>query len=140
MPTTTATATAALRSASTLLIVLLWSTRLYAAPAGDTLDLLEQENNVFAASRYVQTIAETPANVVVLTREDIKRFGWRSINEALTSLPGIYNAASQWPALGVRGTAVPGDFSSRLLFMVNGMPIYAPGPQRAGNQPCAVGR
>jgi iron complex outermembrane receptor protein len=113
-------------TASAIALSLCCSPGLSAGPADDTLDLLEQENKVFAASRYAQTIAETPANVTVLTREDIKRFGWRTINDALTSLPGIYNAASQWPALGVRGTAVPGDFGSRLLFMVNGMPIYEP--------------
>jgi iron complex outermembrane receptor protein len=115
-------------AAAALLAAALPPATLHAAPdrGGDFLDLLEQENHVFAASRYVQTIAETPANVSVLTREDINRFGWRSIYEALATLPGFYNAASQWPALGLRGIAIPGDFGSRILFMVNGMPIYEP--------------
>lgn len=95
-----------------------------ATAADDSLDLLEQENHVFAASRYVQTIEQTPANVSLLSREDIQRFGYRNINEALSAMTGIYNSSSQWPALGVRGLAVPGDFGSRLLFLVNGMPIY----------------
>lgn len=90
----------------------------------ESLDLLAQENQVFAASRYIQAIQQSPANASVLTRDDIRRFGYRSIHEALASLPGIYNAASQWPALGVRGTAVPGDFGSRILYLVNGMPMY----------------
>ncbi len=90
------------------------------------LDLLAQENQVFAASRYVQTIAETPANVSIISRDDISRFGYRTIADALSSLPGFYNAASQWPALGIRGIAVPGDFGSRVLYMVNGMPLYEP--------------
>lgn len=97
-----------------------------ATPAGDPLDLLEQENRVFAASRYSQTIAETPANVTVITRDDLARFGYRSIHEALASVPGFHDATSQWPGLGVRGLAVPGDFGSRLLFLINGMPIYEP--------------
>jgi outer membrane cobalamin receptor len=92
----------------------------------DFLDLLAQENHVFSASRYVQTISETPANVTILTQDDIRRFGYRSIQEALQSLPGLYDAASQWPALGVRGLAVPGDFGSRILYLVNGMPVYEP--------------
>lgn len=106
----------------------LFSVDLYAQVGneGDFLDLLEQENHVFSASRYVQTIAETPANVTVVTREDIQRFGYRNVAEALSSLPGIYNAASQWPALGVRGVAVPGDFGSRILTLINGMPVYEP--------------
>jgi iron complex outermembrane receptor protein len=102
------------------------ATPLYAQSAkeGDFLELLEQENHVFSASRYVQTMAETPANVTVLTRDDLKRFGYRSIASALAALPGVYDAASQWPALGVRGFAVPGDFGSRILTLINGMPIY----------------
>jgi outer membrane cobalamin receptor len=97
-----------------------------AGPATDELDLLAQENQVYAASRYVQTIAETPADVAVISRDDIARFGYRSVQQALQSLPGLYNAASQWPALGLSGIAVPGDFGSRLLYLVNGMPVYEP--------------
>ena len=92
----------------------------------DFLDLLNAENQVFSASRYAQTIAESPADVSLITRDDINRFGYRSIGEALAAQPGFYNAASQWPAVGLRGVAIPGDFSSRILYMVNGMPLYEP--------------
>ncbi len=94
--------------------------------AADELDLLAQENLVYSAARYAQTIAETPANVTIVSRDDIRRYGYRSVPDALKSLPGVYDAASQWPALGVSGVAVPGDFGSRLLYLVNGMPIYEP--------------
>ena len=96
------------------------------APPSDDLDLLAQENLVYSAARYPQTIAETPANVSIISRADIRRFGYRTVHDALASLPGVFDAASQWPALGVSGIAVPGDFGSRLLYMVNGMPIYEP--------------
>lgn len=97
-----------------------------AAPQADELDLLAQENVVYAAARYVQTLAETPANVTIITRDDIAHFGYRSVPDALKSLPGVYDAASQWPALGVSGIAVPGDFGSRVLYLINGMPVYEP--------------
>lgn len=93
---------------------------------GDELDLLAQENMVYSAARYVQTIAETPANVSIISRDDIQRYGYRSIQDALKSVPGVYDATSQWPALGVSGVAVPGDFNSRILYLVNGMPVYEP--------------
>ncbi len=92
----------------------------------DDMDLLAQENKVYSASRYVQTLSQTPANVSIITRDDIARFGYRSVGDALKSLPGVYDAASQWPALGVSGVAVPGDFGSRILYLINGMPIYEP--------------
>lgn len=95
-------------------------------PQADELDLLAQENLVYSAARYVQTIAETPANVSIINRDDIARYGYRSVSDALRSLPGVYDAASQWPALGVSGVAVPGDFGSRILYLINGMPVYEP--------------
>ena len=104
------------------------SAALCAQPAqqGDELDLLAQEYLVYSAARYVQTLAETPANVSIISGDDIRRFGYRSVADALKSLPGVYDAASQWPALGVSGIAVPGDFGSRVLYLVNGMPVYEP--------------
>jgi outer membrane cobalamin receptor len=92
----------------------------------DELDLLAQENKVYSAARYVQTLAETPANVSIVSRDDIVRYGYRSVQDALKAIPGVYDAASQWPALGMSGVAVPGDFNSRILYLVNGMPIYEP--------------
>ena len=100
--------------------------RAQSAAQADELDLLNQENLVYSAARYAQTIAETPANVSIISRDDIRRYGYRSVPEALKSLPGVFDAASQWPALGVSGVAVPGDFGSRILYLVNGMPIYEP--------------
>ncbi|QYF92160.1 TonB-dependent receptor [Massilia sp. PAMC28688] len=94
--------------------------------AADALDLLAQENQVYSAARYTQTLAETPANVSIISRDDIRSYGYRTVSDALKSLPGVYDAASQWPALGVSGFAVPGDFNSRILYLVNGMPVYEP--------------
>jgi outer membrane cobalamin receptor len=111
-------------SRNLLPIIFVLQPALASANGHDTMDLLEQERQVFAAARYVQAIEQTPANVTVIGREQIRCFGYRTIQEALASLSGVYNAASQWPALGVRGIAVPGDFGSRILYLVNGMPMY----------------
>ena len=118
------------RRAARTCVLALWlaSSALLAQPTpqADELDLLAQENLVYSAARYAQTIAATPANVSVISRDDIRRYGYRSVPDALKSLPGVYDAASQWPALGVNGVAVPGDFGSRILYLINGMPIYEP--------------
>lgn len=116
------------RKAARAVAFLLWlpGTAAPAAAASGLLDLVEQENRVFAASRYAQSISDTPASVSVISGADIRHYGYRTIFEALQSQPGFYDATSQWPALGLRGVALPGDFNSRILFMVNGMPIYEP--------------
>lgn len=101
----------------------------FAAPANDFPDLPDGEKEVpavFAASRYTQTISDTPASVTLITQDDIRHYGYRTVFEALRSRPGFYDASSQWPGLGLQGIALPGDFNSRVLFLVNGMPVYEP--------------
>ena len=61
--------------------------RAQAQPPADELDLLAPENLVYSAARYVQTIAETPANVSIISRDDIRRYGHRSVADALKALP-----------------------------------------------------
>ncbi|MGP1609376.1 MAG: TonB-dependent receptor plug domain-containing protein, partial [Burkholderiales bacterium] len=64
---------------------------------------------------------EVPAAVSVITREDIRAYGWRTLTQALTSLPGIHNTYDrQYDYLGTRGFGLPGDFNTRLLLAING--------------------
>jgi outer membrane receptor protein involved in Fe transport len=94
----------------------------------DFLTVLDQENQVYAASRYVQSLQDAPASVSVLTREEMQRYGYYSLEQALYALPGVYNASNlAWPMFGIRGIAKPGDICSRFLVLINGMPaVYDP--------------
>jgi iron complex outermembrane receptor protein len=93
----------------------------------DAMGLLDGgDEQVFAASRYTQTISDTPASVSLITQPDIQRYGYRTVFDVLMAQPGFYDASSQWPGIGIRGIALPGDFNSRGLVMVNGMPLYEP--------------
>ena len=59
----------------------------------DMVDLpLEQlmQMQVTTASRYAQTALEAPAAVSVVTAEDIRVFGYRSLAEVLASMRGLY--------------------------------------------------
>jgi iron complex outermembrane receptor protein len=59
--------------------------------------------------------------VSVLTREDIRSFGWRTLAEALATLPGVHVTYDrQYMYLGTRGFGLPGDFNTRVLFAING--------------------
>jgi len=89
--------------------------------------------NVVGASRYAQTQREVAAAVSVITRDEIKAFGWRTIDEALASLPGIFATYDrQYSFLGVRGFGTPGDYTTRVLIAINGNrfnePVYDGGP------------
>jgi iron complex outermembrane receptor protein len=111
----------------------------FAAPAGAAVDLssmsLEQllGVTVVGASRYEQKQGDVAAAVSVITRQEIKANGWRTIDEALASLPGIYTTDNrQRLYVGARGFGLPGDFNTRLLVMIDGNrvndPTYDNGP------------
>ena len=91
----------------------------------DSLEAL-LNTEVTTASRIPEKRSRVPAAVYVITSEDIRRAGARSIPEALRLVPGIQVAridASKW-AVGVRG------FASRLarsmLVLMDGRAVYSP--------------
>lgn len=76
---------------------------------------------IVGASKYEQRLDEVAAAVSVITRNQIKAFGWRTLDEALASLPGIHTTYDrQYNYLGTRGFGLPGDFNTRVLLTVNG--------------------
>lgn len=84
---------------------------------------LEQllEATVTSASKYEQKQTEVAASVSIITRDEIKAFGWRTLDQALASLPGIHTTYDrQYSYLGARGFGLPGDFNTRVLLAING--------------------
>lgn len=84
---------------------------------------LEQllEVNVIGASKYVQKQEDVAAAVSIISRSEIKAFGWRTLDDALASLPGIHGTYDrQYHYIGTRGFGLPGDFTTRLLLTING--------------------
>jgi outer membrane receptor protein involved in Fe transport len=77
--------------------------------------------SIVGASKYQQKQSEVAAAVSVITRSEIKAFGWRTLAEALASLPGVYTTYDrQYSYLGTRGFGLPGDFNTRILLTING--------------------
>lgn len=76
---------------------------------------------VSSASKYSQRTADAPSAVQVISREDIRLHGWRTLSEALSTLPGIYiNNDRVYDFLGARGFQIPGDYNTRFLLLVDG--------------------
>ncbi len=79
------------------------------------------ETTVTSASKYAQRQDETAAAVSVITRSQIEAFGWRTLDQALASLPGIHTTYDrQYTYLGTRGFGLPGDFNTRIMLAING--------------------
>jgi iron complex outermembrane receptor protein len=88
-------------------------------------DLLNIE--VTSASKKVEKIADAPASVYVITRDDLERYGYKTVSEALRRIVGLYVSSDRnYDYLGVRGYARPGDYSTRILLLVDGLRINDP--------------
>jgi len=76
---------------------------------------------ISTASKYDQTMREAPASVSVITAEDIERFGYRTLAEALVNEPGFYGSNDRnYFYLGMRGFSRPTDYNDRALLLLNG--------------------
>jgi len=78
-------------------------------------------DTVYGASKRTQSLAEAPASVTVVTAEEIRRYGYRTLADILRSAPGFYiNYDRTYHFIGTRGFRRPGDYDSRILLLIDG--------------------
>jgi iron complex outermembrane receptor protein len=81
---------------------------------------------ITSVAKKEQKLSEAAAAVFVITGEDIRRGGFRSIPEALRLAPGLEVAqvdANKW-AITARG--FNGLFANKLLVLIDGRTVYTP--------------
>src|SRR5687767_5060323 len=85
-------------------------------------DLMELDaGQVFGASERLQPVTEAPASISFITAQEIKRYGYRTLADILRSVRGMYVVNDRnFSLVGMRGFALPGDYNSRILLLVNG--------------------
>ncbi|MEQ1685676.1 MAG: TonB-dependent receptor [Burkholderiaceae bacterium] len=76
------------------------------------------------ASKYDQDAVDAPSMVYVRTGGEIRAQGYRTLAEVLDSLPGTHLRYDRlYSYTGVRGISRPGDYSSRLLLLIDGVRV-----------------
>lgn len=81
---------------------------------------------VTAIMKSATRLSDTPGAIYVLSNDDVKRTGATTIPEALRLVPGLNVAridSNEWP-ISARG--FNGQFSNKLLVIVDGRSIYTP--------------
>ncbi len=79
---------------------------------------------ITAASKSQLTVDEAPASVTVITREELRAFGYQTLPEALQGVRGFFFADDRiYTYVGVRGFQPPGDLNTRILVLWDGHPI-----------------
>lgn len=104
-------------------LILAWSCVAHSAQpdlASLPLDrLLDME--VSGASRYSQRQSDSAASATVITADEIRAFGWRTLGQALRSVRGVVIATDRiYDYIGVRGFYAAGDYNARVLLLVDG--------------------
>ena len=82
--------------------------------------LLEME--VSTASKIARQVSDARSAVSIVTADDIKTYGYRTLAEILSSMRGlnITNDRS-YDFLGGRGFSSPGEYSGRIMLLVDGI-------------------
>ncbi|HTF90940.1 MAG TPA: TonB-dependent receptor [Planctomycetota bacterium] len=76
---------------------------------------------VYGAAKREQSTLDAPASVSIITGEEIRARQYRTLDEVLAGLCGVYSTSDRtYHHTGVRGFFVPGDYNSRLLLLVDG--------------------
>jgi len=81
------------------------------------------ELRVITAGKTAERVRDVPASVVVITRDEIDRYGWRTLTEVLESVPGLFfmdDYSAEGASFGVRGFW-SGATNHHLAFLVNGV-------------------
>jgi iron complex outermembrane receptor protein len=94
-------------------------------------NLLNME--VYSASKFNQKKSDAPTAVTVITAQDIKDYGYRTLGDIVQSVRGVYiNNDRNYQYAGTRGFSIPGDLNSRVLVLLDGYrlndSLYDQGP------------
>ena len=94
------------------------------SPNIDVIDMSPEELKtvrVYSASMYLQSDHQAPSAVTIVTADQIRKFGYRTLSDILRSVRGFYVSYDRnYSYAGVHGFSRPGDYNDRIQILING--------------------
>lgn len=81
---------------------------------------------VTSPSKRAEPLGDTPAAIFVLTRDDIRRSGARTIPDVLRLVPGVEVAQVNGHTYAVSARGFNSRFANKLLVLMDGRSVYTP--------------
>lgn len=79
------------------------------------------ETDVIPASKLASQISDAPSAVAIVTAQDIRDYGYRTLADIFNSMRGLYTTYDRsYQYLGGRGFGRPGDYTGRIMLMIDG--------------------
>jgi outer membrane receptor for ferrienterochelin and colicins len=89
---------------------------LYEMPIESLLDI-----EVYSASKFTQKKSDAPTAVTVITAQNIKDYGYRTVADIVQSVRGVYvDNDRNYSSAGTRGFSISGDPNTRILVLLDG--------------------
>jgi outer membrane receptor for ferrienterochelin and colicins len=109
-------------------LAILASARGAHAQTSSDLDALLSESIVSTPSKGSETDATAPATSSVITADELRRYGIRTLDEAIDylSLGMATSTPSHAAEIGARGVQINGDYGNHVLLLVDGHAVNEP--------------
>jgi outer membrane receptor for ferrienterochelin and colicins len=77
--------------------------------------------SVYGASGFKQKVTEAPASVTIVTADEIRKHGYRTLADILRTVTGLYVTYDRnYSYLGVRGDGLPGQYNNSISLLIDG--------------------
>ncbi|MBI4396528.1 MAG: TonB-dependent receptor [Elusimicrobia bacterium] len=88
-------------------------------------EMLFADIRVTSVSKRPEGLAHAPAAITVITQEDIRRTGHRSLAEVLRLAPGLHVARLDGNSWSVSARGFNDRFNNKMLVLIDGRSVYA---------------
>jgi iron complex outermembrane receptor protein len=79
------------------------------------------KTEVLTASKLALQVSDSPAAVSIVTAEDIRTFGYKTLADVINGMRGLYTTYDgRYEYLGGRAFGNPGDFAGRVMILIDG--------------------